>query len=363
MKIMYLLYSFTIGGSERLTADICREMVRLGNDVFLYIVNDSYSKSLLSSLPNEVKVKLQKRKVSGGRKFQTIVEITKFICENNIDVIHCNALNTPNLLVLHSFLFRNVKVIHTIHDVGQYKTLKPSEIRYRNKLCTKFIAISESVKKDIIENGADSYKTEVVYNAIDLERFNNINESAGIRRGLVIGNVARFMPEKKGQDLLVEAMIRLKDEFPDLQCVFAGGCDSSHESDLKKLKCVVENAGMEDRIHFVGNVDDVSVFLRKINIFVLPSRYEGFGISLIEAMSMGIPCIASQLDGPAEIIGENERGLLFEPGNVDDLVEKIKFVIANYELLKSKQSDIVKYIHENFDMKIMSNKLLSIYEE
>ena len=94
-------------------------------------------------------------------------------------------------------------------------------------------------------------------------------------------------------------------------------------------------------------------FLNTIDIFVLPSRFEGFGISLIEAMGMGIPCIASNIAGPAEVINLEGIGSLFENENV----------INNYETVKSQAIDKAENIKNKYDISSMCKMLIEIYKE
>lgn len=359
MRIMYLLFSFTVGGAEKLVTDICNEMVK-SNEIYLYIVNKSYSSELLNSLDNRVHKILYNRIPKSHDKLKVVHDLDKFIIDNKINVIHCNSLDAPKVLIFKPILFRQCVVVHTIHDVGQYKLLSNTDKLFRNIICDKFIAISESVKKDIVENGAAPAKTEIVYNAINVKKFSEIKKKNHSK--IVIGNVARFMPEKKGQDLLLEAVKQLLSDYPDIKCLFAGGPDKKHLEEFNAYKKDVQNEGLENNIEFLGNVNDIPSFLSNIDIFVLPSRYEGFGLSLIEAMSAGIPCVASNLDGPSEIIGNDERGILFESGNVQDLVSKLRYVIDNLHKISNEQKSNVEYVKANFDIVVMCQKLARIYK-
>ena len=97
MRIMYLLFSFTVGGTERLVADICKEMILNNQEVFLYIVNDLYSGELLDSLDKRIHVELQNRPVGGEEKITTLLKIAKYVKQYRIDVVHCNSFNSPEL--------------------------------------------------------------------------------------------------------------------------------------------------------------------------------------------------------------------------------------------------------------------------
>ncbi len=366
---MYLLFSFTIGGTERLITDICNTMCNKGNNVYLYIVNDLYDKSMLNLLDKKIHVEMQRRKISQGKKVKTLFKIARYIYMHKIDVVHCNALNTPEILLIAKLVKPSLKVYYTIHGMEQYKNLSKIRIIYRNILCRKIIAISESVKKDIIKSGANKDKIEVVYNAINVNNYKkakkqimNMDKQRIFNSdNIVIGNIARFSPELKGQDILINAIDILRKTYPTIKCIFAGSPDKFHKEIFFKTKKRIEEYNLSNNIEMAGNITDIPVFLNNIDIFVLPSRLEGFGISLLEAMSMGIPCIASRLYGPEEVLDFGKRGHLFKPGDVYDLVKVINAVINNYEEEKKRAEINVTEVYKKYSIESMCNKLLVLY--
>ena len=361
MKILYLLFSFTTGGTERLVCDICNEMVRREHEVHLYVVNDLYEQSMLQTLDPRIRVQLQKRPAGGGQKLQTLLSVARYIRANKFDAIHCNSFDAPELLLLKPLYFPGVRGLHTIHGMGQYQTLGKAKNLLRNALCDRFIAISNSVKQDMLRYGAAPKKVRTVYNAIALDKFTPCPKADGTT--VVIGNVARIMPEVKGQDILLDALGILSGTYPQFQCLFAGGADSAHQAAFASLKEQAARLGLADRVTFLGNVEDIPGFLKQLDIFVLPSRSEGFGISLVEAMAMGIPCIASRLDGPAEVLQEGTYGILFTPEDSADLAQKLEEVIRDLPRHKEKAEQTVSYIREAYDIVTMCDRLEQIMRE
>ena len=361
MRIMYLLYSFTIGGTEKLISDICNQISK-ENDVYLFIVNDHYDEEMLSMVSSNVCVTLYGRKKGANNKLSIMIDIYRFCKTKNIDVIHCNALNTPELLIITKMLLKNTKIVYTIHGVGQYAALNRMRVAYRNMLCDSIIAISKSVYDDVVSNGADSKKTHIVYNAINIDLFKS-NEHRSNSSTFIIGNVARIDISKKGQDILLEALSIIKDKC-NFKCIFAGAPSEGTKEEFQRLKDRAkndfENCGSE--VNFIGSITDVPQFLKNIDMFILPSRFEGFGISLVEAMCMGVPCISSDINGPREIVGDNERGYLFESGSPQKLAEKILYVMDNYDEALIKANLAKEYVIENFDIRNMCTKLMQIYK-
>lgn len=360
LKIMYLLFSFTVGGTEKLVTDICNEMSRIGHEVYLYIVNHYYSEDMLKGLSDDVKIQLQNRIPGQESIVKTILRIECFVKEQHIEIIHCNSLDSPELLALTRLLQPKIKVVYTIHDVRQWSQLNKLRSVYRNILCQRIIAISESVKQDIIFSGARASKVSVVYNAIDLSKFRP-QEGKKHHDYIRIGNVARIVPDKKGQDILIKAVAMVREKYPQICCIFAGDADKSHQKSLEELKDAAIKLGVDDCVKFIGEITDVPEFLRTLDIFVLPSRFEGFGLSLVEAMAMRIPCIASNLNGPAEIIGNEERGLLFPSGDADALAKKLVYAIE-HEAEMAKIAEIAtNYVTEHFDIRNMCKELVRLY--
>ena len=106
---MQLLFSFTVGGAEKLVVDLSNQLIKRGHEVHVYVVNDLYDESMLELLSDQIKVVLQKRAVSGHAKIKTIKCITKYIIDERIEIVHCNSFSAPNLLCLKPMFFKKTK--------------------------------------------------------------------------------------------------------------------------------------------------------------------------------------------------------------------------------------------------------------
>lgn len=362
MRILYLMFSFSTGGMEKLVGDICNAMIERNHNVSLCIINDLCSEEMLKRLDEKIEIIRFDRKPGTGNKVKIIKAIAELIKTMKIDVVHCNGINTPEMIVLAKLLRPFLKVYYTIHDVGQYKKLSKKQILLRNILCKKIIAISKCVENEILECGAFKNKVITLYNAIDVNKYTNNNNKLKINiNDIKICNVARIMPEKKGQDLLVRAISELKKDFSNIKCYFIGEDLSNEKSNTNDLKKLISEMNIKENIHFLGGVNNVPEILNTMDIFVLPSRYEGFGLALVEAMACELPCIASKLDGPYEIIGKEERGLLFEPDNYKELVDKLRYMILNIDFYIDKTKINRQYVVNNFNLEKMITKLEEVY--
>lgn len=362
MKIMYLLFSFTVGGTERLVANICNQMEAQNEEVYLYIINDLIDDNLLNTLNEKIHVKLLRRKVGSKDKISPLFKVAKYIKKNKIDVVHCNSFNAPELLILSKIVNHNCKVVSTIHGMGQFENIGKNKIFLKNWICDKFIGISNAVVEDIVAAGIDEKKVARVYNGIETKKYNCAKLKKYDENAIVIGCVARIMPELKGQDVLLEAIKIVKKQHTKVIALFAGGVAENQQSDYEYLKKYVRDNSLEENVKFLGSLDNIPEFLNKIDICVVPSRSEGFGLALVEAMAMGVPCVASNIAGPREIIKKTDLGMLFESNNSVDLASKLENMIVDFVNEKNIFWSRKDKIKSMFSIEKMCSELKKLYE-
>lgn len=362
MRIMFLLFSFTVGGTEKLVSNICNEMCSREQNVHLYIVNNLVDNILLSQLDDRVTVFLQGRKANGGDIFNSLFKIMEYIKKNDIEVVHSNSFDAPELLILSKIVKPRLRIIHTVHGMHQYEKLSLLRKVYRNILCDRLIGVSDCVVRNMVFSGASSHKTIMIYNGIEGEFWTDIKGKKKLKSDeFKIGCIARIDPKVKGQDILLEAIRLLLEKDINVTCLLAGEVSTLQKEDYNNLLKYIEEYNLTSHIEFLGNVTDVPRFLKTIDICVVPSRSEGFGLALVEAMSMGVPVIASDIDGPKEIIDKFGVGMKFVPGNAHSLAQAIEETIIDYQDKKSDAIQHMMQIQETFSMDRMCRNLLEVY--
>ena len=367
MKIMFQIYSFHMGGIERLLLDMSHAMVQRGHSVSVCIINHDYTDSLLNSFDPSVSVILLNRR-PGSSLLPYMKQFASIIAKMDIDILHCQGINCVIFSSIAKLRNPRMKVLNTVHDTGNYPSYSNSKIFLQNLFLDETIAISQSVEREILARHISPDHVTLIYNGVDTHHFTCAENITLKMRSRILSsdsvieicNVARFFPSKKGQDLLVAAIRQLIPEFPNIHCTFAGDIFKGQDKAYADLIHSIQEQGIESHFTFLGNVEDVPSLLHKMDIFVLPSRYEGFGISLIEAMSCGLPCIASNLSGPAEIIQDSSLGFLFDPGSLRDLTEKLRLLIRHYHSFNPHH--ISNYIQCNFSMDHMVDEHLALYQ-
>jgi glycosyltransferase involved in cell wall biosynthesis len=126
------------------------------------------------------------------------------------------------------------------------------------------------------------------------------------------------------------------------------------------LQALASTLQLKSRIQFVQGRSDVNTFLGRADIFVLPSRHEGFGLALVEAMAAGLPVIASNIEGPADIVTDGEDGLLFDSGSEEELATKIATLIQ-YPAVTEKIRTNGRITAGKYDISSMRDRYVEIY--
>jgi glycosyltransferase involved in cell wall biosynthesis len=170
----------------------------------------------------------------------------------------------------------------------------------------------------LIEAGVEPERIRLIHSGIDPQRFDRCADgSASAEYEAVVGIIAS-LEERKGHRYLFEAAAILKQRGHRIKYLVAG-----EGSARRELEERVKALNLGDEVRFCGFVSDAPAFLSQIDIFILPSLYEGLGVAVLEAMAAGKPVIASRVGGLPELVADGETGLLVAPKNVEGLVEAI----------------------------------------
>lgn len=164
---------------------------------------------------------------------------------------------------------------------------------------------------------------------------------------------------EKGFQVLASAVGRLRGKVPDLHCTIAG-----RGSYLPELQLQVDVEGVADIVHLAGFVpdDELRSMLHRAGCVVIPSLYEPFGIVALEAMAAGAPTIVARTGGLAEIVEGTGAGLLFEPGNPDDLANAIAAVLTDPSVAAGLQRTASDLVTERYTWDAIAMSTLDVYE-
>jgi glycosyltransferase involved in cell wall biosynthesis len=218
-------------------------------------------------------------------------------------------------------------------------------------------------------------RLDVVHPALDLARFDpaRIDRSAararlGVAgRRVLLGVVAQLSPWK-GQDTAIEALRLLRDQSVDAHLLIVGSAKFvapstrfDNEAYVVRLRRMVADLGLEDRVSWLGECDDVRELERALDVLLLPSQEEPFARALIEAMALEVPVLATNVGGPPEIIREGREGYLLPPGEPAAWARAVRRVTASAERRRELGRAGRQRVAEAFDIERHVKAVLAVY--
>ena len=202
------------------------------------------------------------------------------------------------------------------------------------RVLTGIIANSRETKRTILANNpalVPEDKIKVVYNGIQLERFrSDIKPMFVPPEGEIILGCAGRLSLEKGHTFLLDMMVHLKESPLKCRLLLAG---EGKQSNILQSRAV--SLGVDHLVEFLGFVDNMPAFYNSIDIFLLPSKYEGFGYVLIEAMASRIPVVAFDVKSSQEIVEHGKTGYLVAPREVRDMADRV-LELAGDQALRTK---------------------------
>jgi sugar transferase (PEP-CTERM/EpsH1 system associated) len=224
-------------------------------------------------------------------------------------------------------------VISSERTMGQEGRLRRWLNRITGPLPDRVACVSESVAEFAAQTiGIPPAKLAVIPNGIPLEDFQPGDRSRarvdlGIPlRAVVAGTVGRLQPVK-GTGYLLEAWSRLASDHPDAILLLVGG--GPQQAALERMS---RRLGISERVRFLGDRADVPGLLRGMDVFVLPSLWEGMPNAALEAMAVGLPVVATAVGGTSEVVVDGVTGLLVQPGDPDALAQSIARLLRDPDL-------------------------------
>lgn len=341
MKIVHLTWGLTLGGLETMLVNIANEQSKT-EQVTIIIINEYYNEDLLKSISKKVNVILLHRPLR-SRAILPIIKLYYEIFKIQPDIIHVHAETMGKLMKP----FIN-KVAYTIHDT----TIDASKMN----IFRHCYAISNCVKKDFeLRTG---HKATVVYNGIEIDDIQKKN-TATFHTPIKIVQLSRLMHEKKGQHILIEAIdILIAKGLDNIEVDFIGEGESE-----KYLKDLVHKKNLESHIHFLGAkpYTFVEQHLCDYDILVQPSIFEGFGLTVPEAMAAKVPVLVSDIEGPMEIIDNGRYGYFFKSGDACNCACMIEAIIQNNNAKMVESA--YKHVLENFNISVTANRYVAEYRK
>ncbi len=213
--------------------------------------------------------------------------------------------------------------------------------------------------------------SQVIHHGIDLVAFCPADNRTGLRTrlglpsaGPLIGCYGRIRAQK-GTDLFVQAAIALCARFPDLSVVVIGRALPKDAGFLAGLRDIVRTAGLTDRILFRDEVPvwDMPDWYRALDVYIAPQRWEGFGLTPLEAMACGVPVVAADVGAFRDLIAEGQTGFVVPAGAADLLQQATAALLADPARLEAFRRAARAHVEQNFDIRQEAAALIAIYRQ
>jgi len=304
--------------------------------------------------------------------------LIKKIRSINADIVHIQYMAPGALPIIAARLAGVKHIFATVHQpyTKSHGWLAKVILRMASLLTSKFIAVSQNAEYSWF--GASYLFNEIItlqkpprhftiYNSVDTKLIERTIEAVNVkdlRKGLaisegtqVIGAISRLQNEK-GIDILVEAFNLLVREGSEAHLLVVGS-----GPDEKMLKKSVHGYGLDDRVTFYGEAKwpTAMELMILMDVVVVPSRFEGFGLTAAEAMAAGKPVVASDTTGLKEVIVDGETGVLFPVGDSLSLMQSLKLLVNNPELCNHLGYAGRKRVREHFSSEVFTSNILALY--
>ncbi len=351
----------SIGGAQIHVLNLAKGLKDKGHKVTVAtgtvgVFSELLQKNNIDTIP----IQSLSRSIHFGRDKKAYQEIQELILEKKPDIVACHSSKAGVLvrLVTHKLSIPSVYTIHGWSFADGIPYIKQKVFlqieRYMKNKTQHLISVCEEdrqlgIKKRVIE----PKDITTIYNgAEDL----SVSYPKKPDSTFTIAMVARFQEQKDHMSLL-RALSSLKELEWKVRFIGDG------EETLDEVKDYIQNEGIEDRIEFVGYTSEVGKYLSDVSLFALISKWEGFPISVLEAMSLGIPVIASDVGGVREQVFEGKNGFLIPRGDVITLSHQLRKLIEDKHLLESMGMSSKQIYADNFSLEQNTSKTEDLYHK
>lgn len=327
MKIVFFIGSMGSGGAERVLSILANHYSSMGHDVEIALLLQNKVSYVLDE-----KIKIVDLSGKHSSYFRNLprwfISIRKYLKETKPDRV-VSFVGRINALVLMSTLGMKIPVIASErndpkHDGRSSFMLKVCNKSYGLGHCRAVVHQTKYEQSCFVSSLEP--KSHVIPNPIEVNA-----ERTEPKKWRIV--TAGRLIEQKNHKMLISAVARLKDEFPELTLDIYG--DGGMKDELHSL---IDELLVSDRIFLRGNSSKLHSEIANAGIFIMTSKFEGLSNALLEAMSLGIPCVSTDYPGADELISSGENGLLVGMDDVDGLSEAIRRILTD-EKLREKLSE------------------------
>lgn len=339
VKILFLINNLKIGGAENVFVSQANYFYKQGIDVDFGVLADSRGNNFIDQL-----------KIGHGLiQFKSYLELSKFIKSENIRVVYATLDKANNYARAIKIFNPNIFVAIRESGMADRKTWKIKLLDFiLNFFVDKIIAVSKEVRQSLVKyQKIHAEKIIVLANGVKI-----MDEAKVDHDVFTILNIGSMNNDNKGQAGLIKLISAIN---LDLKLVLIG--DGALKSDLENL---AKNLNIQDKIIFTGNLakSEVNKYYLASDLYILNSKNEGCPNVVLEAMSYGLPVIATRVGGVSGMIEDRQSGFLVNRGDYDTIKELITRLYQDKNLRDNIRQAAKNRIKNNFDFNLQTDKLI-----
>ena len=302
-------------------------------------------------------------KMKGEIDFFAGYRIARLCKKNQFDILHLHSAHALAIGLWVKLFYSKLKLIGVRRVDFHISKNWFSKFKYENRWLDKIVCISDGVKRVLLGDGIPEQKLVTIHDGIDINRFNNVippdnfKQQLGIPKNhVLIGTIAAMVGHKDYPNLLRAAKIVLEKTNNVSFCAVGSGADE------EKIFSLADQLKLGKRFVFAGFQNEVGKFLKIFDIFVLASKLEGLGTSILDAQAVGLPVVACRTGGIPEIIVHNQNGLLVPSQNETALAEALLQLIKNPSLRKKMGMTATTSV-KKFDITNTVDQSVNLYKQ
>ncbi len=301
--------------------------------------------------------------MSGEFDLRAAYKIAAYAKNNHFNILHAHSAHALAIGILAKYFYRELILIGSRRVIPSVRKPLIGPFKYKHPFINKIICISEFVRQILINDGLDPEKLTTIYSGINTRKFDHVKPARHFKaelgipeNQLLVGTIAALSGDKDYTNLLEAAGTVLSRHKQVTFCAVGDGPDRT------KILRLHKTLGLGRRFIFTGFREDVGALLKIFDIFVLASKKEGMGTSILDAQSVGLPIVATRAGGIPEIVRHGKSGLLVEPQNPAALAEAIGLLISD-EQRRNQYGKTARECVKQFDVSNTVSKTVALYRQ
>src|SRR6201996_9637648 len=349
----------TLGGGERIVLRLAALLPQYGYRVSILTFSANPASAGLESPPCSVYL-LPLQRTYDLTAMRGSLELRKFLKQQRVRIVQTFFESSDLWAGFVTKAMSSVKLIWSRRDMGILRTGKHhTAYRLMASAPDRVFAVSEQVRRHCIDvDGIKPSRVQTIYNGLDLTDWSAASSAAkneGEALVTTVGNIRRV----KGHDVFVRAAASVAGRFPAATFSIAG--DVLEPDYFAELQTLVRDLNLSGRLRFAGGLKNLREHLASAEIFVLPSRSEGFSNAIVEAMAASLPVVATNVGGNAEAVQDGVSGVIVPPEDSDALAAAIVQLLSDPAKARQMGAEGKRLVGEKFTTEAMMAQITNVY--